>query len=150
MPDVTITLRDTPTGGVAVHTDFKPALGSSCSPAQSTALDIVNRIHREWPGEPAPNSAQSAATAQPAQPADTLISRVRKVIKDHLLIELAPEQDGDHLVEKHGADSLDLIEISLELEHEFHIEIAPEETDNITTVAQFAELVQTKLQAVPA
>lgn len=48
MPSVTITLTDTPTGGVAIHSDFKPAIGTSCSPAQSAALDAVNRINRDW------------------------------------------------------------------------------------------------------
>lgn len=48
MPSINITLTDTPTGGVAVHTDFKPAVGSPCSPAQSAALDIISRTRKEF------------------------------------------------------------------------------------------------------
>lgn len=48
MPSVTITLTDTPTGGVAIHTDFKPAIGAPCSMAQATAMDIISNTKRIW------------------------------------------------------------------------------------------------------
>lgn len=48
MPTVTITLTDTPAGGVAIHTDFKPAIGAPCSAAQSAALDIITTTKRQW------------------------------------------------------------------------------------------------------
>lgn len=48
MASVTITLTDTPTGGVAIHTDFKPAIGQPCSPAQGAVLDIIARTKRDW------------------------------------------------------------------------------------------------------
>lgn len=50
MPAVIITLEDTPTGGVSVHSTFKPAVGQPCSAAQSAALEIINRTAREWNG----------------------------------------------------------------------------------------------------
>ena len=53
MTSVTITLTDTPTGGVAIHTEFKPAIGAPCSPAQAAAMDIISRTRRDW-GMPAP------------------------------------------------------------------------------------------------
>ena len=48
MPQVIITLTDTPAGGVAVHTDFKPAIGARCTLAQSAALDIVSRTRKHY------------------------------------------------------------------------------------------------------
>ena len=48
MPTVHLTLIDTPTGGVAVHSDFQPAVGKACSPAQAAALEIFNRTRRDW------------------------------------------------------------------------------------------------------
>ena len=48
MPSVTIILIDTPTGGVAIQTDFKPAVGNPCSAAQAAALDIIARTKRDW------------------------------------------------------------------------------------------------------
>jgi hypothetical protein len=57
MPSVTITLTDTPTGGVSIHTDFKPAVGQPCSHAQSAALDIIARTRKDYgldtPAQPA-------------------------------------------------------------------------------------------------
>lgn len=48
MPTVTITLTDIPVGGVSVHTDFVPAIGAACSPAQSTALELISRTRKQW------------------------------------------------------------------------------------------------------
>ena len=52
MPKITITLSDTPTGGVAIHSDFAPAVGKPCSPAQSAALEIINRTNKQWGLQP--------------------------------------------------------------------------------------------------
>jgi hypothetical protein len=59
MPSVTITLSDTPTGGVAVHSNYVPALGSKTSRAQTAAQDIINRTCREY-GLPNPMQQVSA------------------------------------------------------------------------------------------
>jgi hypothetical protein len=48
MAQVTIILTDTPSGGVAIHTNFEPAIGAPCSNAQSAALDIISRTKRDW------------------------------------------------------------------------------------------------------
>ena len=48
MAKVQITLTDTDTGGVEVHTDFAPTVGAPCSKAQAAALEIFNRTRREW------------------------------------------------------------------------------------------------------
>ena len=57
MPEVVITLQDTPNGGVAIHTNFRPAIGSPCSNAQSAALDIIARTKRDWGMTPAGKGA---------------------------------------------------------------------------------------------
>ena len=48
MPTITITLSDTPTGGIAIKTDFTPAIGARCSAAQAAALDIIRRTSHEY------------------------------------------------------------------------------------------------------
>ena len=48
MPTVTLTLTDTPHGGVAIHSSYHPAVGNPCSPAQDAALEIIKRTHKEW------------------------------------------------------------------------------------------------------
>lgn len=47
MPSVTLTLTDTPNGGVALHHNFHPRVGAPCSKAQEFALEIINRTHRQ-------------------------------------------------------------------------------------------------------
>jgi len=48
MPTITLTLTDTPTGGVSIQSDYKPAIGHPCSPAQGHALEIISRTHKQW------------------------------------------------------------------------------------------------------
>lgn len=60
MPSVTLTLTDTPSGQVAVHSDFKPAVGNPCSPAQAAALDIIARTRRDYGLDKAPTAAAAA------------------------------------------------------------------------------------------
>lgn len=48
MASVTLTLTDTPTGAVSVHTEFKPAIGAPCSPAQAAAMDIISRTRKDY------------------------------------------------------------------------------------------------------
>jgi hypothetical protein len=48
MPTIVLTLNDTPNGAVSLHTNFTPAVGQPCSPAQATALDIIARTHKQW------------------------------------------------------------------------------------------------------
>ena len=48
MPTINFSLSDTPAGGVAIKTDFTPAVGNPCSPAQAAALEIIRRTNREW------------------------------------------------------------------------------------------------------
>lgn len=60
MPSVTITITDTPEGGVSVHSNYVPALGAKTSRAQSAAQDIINRTCREY-GLSNPTAKISAA-----------------------------------------------------------------------------------------
>lgn len=64
MAEITITLRDTPAGGVAIHTDFKPAIGQPCTPAQGHALEIINRTHKQWGLTTTPDLIVSAQLQQ--------------------------------------------------------------------------------------
>lgn len=48
MPSVTITISDTPSGGVNVQSNYTPSVGEACSPAQSTALELVSRTRKQW------------------------------------------------------------------------------------------------------
>ena len=56
MPSVTLILSDTPTGEVAIKTDYVPAIGNPCSPAQSAALDVISRTRKNY-GLPTPSKS---------------------------------------------------------------------------------------------
>lgn len=77
LADVTLSLRDTPTG-VVVHTTFKPALGQRLTPAQALALDLATQashraevvhmqvqeqVQEQRPGEPGDTEAAQTHTA---------------------------------------------------------------------------------------
>ncbi len=66
MAQITLTLSDTPDGGVSIHSSFTPAAGLPCSPAQSQALDIIARTHKQWGVPVAP--AHKVIHITPRQP----------------------------------------------------------------------------------
>lgn len=73
MATVTLTLRDTPQGGVSIHSSFQPAIGAPCSAAQGHALEIMSRTHKQWGLEPSSN------TTEPGKPeVDALLNSVKR------------------------------------------------------------------------
>jgi hypothetical protein len=54
MPTVTIVIADLPEGGLQIVSDYHPATGAPCSPAQQAALEIVNRTRKDWGVRTAP------------------------------------------------------------------------------------------------
>ncbi len=63
MAEIVIRLRDTPAGGVAVHTEFVPPYQHPLSPAQLAALEIQLRTARQWGIAPKPTTTTKEATA---------------------------------------------------------------------------------------
>jgi hypothetical protein len=76
MPSVTITLTDTPAGGVSIKSDFTPAVGARCSAAQAAALDIITRTSREYGLKP-PTPVQQAAPGNTAHVGDAITTMLR-------------------------------------------------------------------------
>lgn len=54
MPTVTLTIEDTPEGGISIASDHQPGIGQRCSPAQQAALEIVSRTKKQWGVRTAP------------------------------------------------------------------------------------------------
>ena len=67
---------------------------------------------------------------------------IREMIGSHFGIRSDLVQLESVLIDDLGADSLDSVEITLEVEREFDIEIPDEEIDNIKTVQDIVNLVQ--------
>ena len=70
--------------------------------------------------------------------------KVVEIIKDKLIIDEVGSDDN--LIEDLGADSLDIIELVMALESEFHIVIYDNEIDkNFTTVGHLIDFIQEKI-----
>lgn len=76
-----------------------------------------------------------------------ILDRVRKVVCEHLGVDpnqVVPEvrfEPGDAGTADLGADSLDIVELTMAWEDEFKIEILDEDANNVATFADAVELV---------
>lgn len=71
--------------------------------------------------------------------------KVKEVIVDKLGVEEDKITMEASFVDDLGADSLDTVELIMELEEEFGIEIPDEDAENMTTVGAAVEYIQTKV-----
>ena len=69
-------------------------------------------------------------------------NKVKEVIIDKLGVAEAAIKLEAHFVNDLGADSLDTVELIMELEEEFGIEIPDEDAENITTVGAAVDYVE--------
>jgi acyl carrier protein len=73
--------------------------------------------------------------------ADTL-ERVKKIIVDRLGVEESKITLEASFKEDLGADSLDVVELVMELEDEFDLEISDEDAEKITTVGEVVKYIE--------
>ena len=75
---------------------------------------------------------------------DDIASKVRAIIADQLMVDPDEVTDEASFVEDLGADSLDTVELIMEFEDEFGVEISDEDAEKIATVGE-AVAYMTKL-----
>ena len=68
--------------------------------------------------------------------------KVKDVIVDKLGVEEDSIKSEAHFVNDLGADSLDTVELIMELEEEFGIEIPDDDAEKITTVGSAVEYIE--------
>ena len=68
--------------------------------------------------------------------------KVKDVIIDKLGVEEESIKSEAHFVNDLGADSLDTVELSMEFEEEFSIEIPDDDAEKITTVGSAVEYIE--------
>ena len=68
-------------------------------------------------------------------------NKVKEVIIDKLGVEEGMIKTEAHFVNDLGADSLDTVELIMEFEEEFGIEIPDEDAENITTVGSAVDYI---------
>lgn len=65
-----------------------------------------------------------------------IADKVRTIISDQLMVDPEEVTDEAAFVEDLGADSLDTVELIMEFEDEFGVEISDEDAEKISTVGE--------------
>ncbi len=71
----------------------------------------------------------------------TTAEKISELIADKLGVEPAKINPDAKFVEDLGADSLDTVELIMQLEDEFNLEIPDEEAEKLTTVGAVIEYI---------
>ena len=74
----------------------------------------------------------------------TVLERVTKVIVDRLGVEESEVKLEASFTGDLGADSLDVVELVMELEDEFDMEISDEDAENMATVSDAVTYIEKK------
>ncbi|MGI2327222.1 MULTISPECIES: acyl carrier protein [Caryophanaceae] len=74
----------------------------------------------------------------------TVLERVTKVIVDRLGVEESEVKLEASFTGDLGADSLDVVELVMELEDEFDMEISDEDAENMSTVGDAVKYIESK------
>ena len=72
---------------------------------------------------------------------DTL-QKIKEIIVDKLGVDENKIGSDSHFIEDLGADSLDTVELIMQFEEDFSIEIPDEDAEKITTVSQAYEYIK--------
>jgi acyl carrier protein len=67
--------------------------------------------------------------------------RLRKIVVDHLGVDISAVKDEASFIDDLGADSLDLIELVIACEEEFGIEVSDDDAEHVMTFADMVKLV---------
>jgi len=70
---------------------------------------------------------------------------VKDIMQYKLGLEESQLQDSAHLQDDLGVDSLDIVELQLEIENKFEIKITDEEAEKMTTVGSIILCIQRKM-----
>lgn len=74
-----------------------------------------------------------------------LASRVKEIIVAKLAVDAAEITPESNFIKDLGADSLDTVELIMELENEFKINIPDDSAEKITTVGEAIAYIETAL-----
>ncbi len=77
----------------------------------------------------------------------TIADRVRKIVVDQLGVKEEELKNDASFVDDLGADSLDTVELVMALEEEFETEIPDEKAEQITTIQQAIDYIESNLES---
>ena len=70
------------------------------------------------------------------------LNKIKKIIVEKLGVDEAKIASDSHFIEDLGADSLDTVELIMQFEEDFSIEIPDEDAEKIMTVNQAYEYIK--------
>ena len=73
------------------------------------------------------------------------LTKIKEIIIDKLGIEESKITTEARFIEDLGADSLDTVELIMQFEEEFDIEISDEDAENLNTVGSSVDYINEKL-----
>ena len=73
------------------------------------------------------------------------LTKIKEIIIDKLGVEESKITSDARFIEDLGADSLDTVELIMQFEEEFDIEISDEDAEKINTVGSSMEYINSKL-----
>ena len=76
---------------------------------------------------------------------EEIFEKVKAIIADKLAVEESEVTETASFTNDLGADSLDTVELLMEFEHVFGVNITDEETSQIATVADAVAFIEKKL-----
>ena len=77
----------------------------------------------------------------------SVIDELKELVAKKLSVDISQVTPEAKFTDDLGADSLDLVELIMELEEHFEIEISDEDSQNFQTVSDVAAYVQSKKNA---
>jgi acyl carrier protein len=72
-------------------------------------------------------------------------NEIKEIIASHLGLEAEGINDKDNFMDDLGADSLDTVELVLQFEEHFGIEIPDEQTEHLTTVGSVIAYIKSNV-----
>ena len=75
---------------------------------------------------------------------DDISSKIKKIVADHLGIDVAKIEDESSFIDDLGADSLDTVELVMAFEEEFGAEISDSQAEKILTVGDAIKFIEGK------
>lgn len=67
---------------------------------------------------------------------------IEKIIAEHLGLDLSEVTDDKHIIDDLGADSLHTVELIMEFENQFDIQISDEDAESLDTVGKIKEYIE--------
>jgi acyl carrier protein len=75
---------------------------------------------------------------------DEILTKVKKIVADHLGIDEAKVEEESSFIDDLGADSLDTVELVMAFEEEFGSEISDSQAEKILTVGDAVKFIEGK------